>query len=83
MKNLTVVEQMYEQLEVNDPAFWNAAMIRDWLIENKQRFLQIEREQLVEAYHQGLLSELDGYYGTDYIGKEDAEQYYNETYGKK
>lgn len=81
MKNLTVVEQMYEQLEVNDSAFWNAAMIRDWLIENKQRFLQIEREQLVEAFYQGVERESD-LHGAALLDKEDAEKYYNETYKK-
>ena len=73
MTQQTVVEQIYEQLKVNDPDFWNADMIRDWLIENKEMFLKMEKEQIVKAFNEGTFS-LDE--------KINVEQYYNETYKK-
>lgn len=75
----TVLQQIYAQLQVNDPDFWNADMIRDWLIENKERFLQMEKEQIIDAYENGISDENERNLSGQFTN---AEQYYNETYNK-
>lgn len=50
---MTVIEELYKHLEVNDPEFWNAEMILDWAKENKQRFLDKEQQQLSKAWQEG------------------------------
>ena len=50
---MTVLEELYKHLEVNDPEFWNAQMILDWVKENKQTFLNKEQEQLSKAWQEG------------------------------
>ena len=80
MAQQTAVEKIYEQLEVNDPDFWNAAMIRDWFMENKERFLQMEKEQISKAWDDGDYA----YFHSKETGRDfdNGEQYYNETYNK-
>jgi hypothetical protein len=53
---MTVLEELYKHLEVNDPEFWNAQMILDWAKENKQRFLDKEQEQLNKAWQDGAVT---------------------------
>jgi adenylate kinase len=50
---MTVLEELYKHLEVEDPIFWNAQMILDWAKENKQKFLDKEQEQLSKAWQDG------------------------------
>ena len=53
---MTVLEELYKHLEVNEPEFWNAQMILDWAKENKQRFLDKEQEQLNKAWQDGAVT---------------------------
>ena len=48
----------------------------DTVIKKAQQLLEIEKEQITEAYLQGLYSEIK------MRGEKQSEQYYNETYGK-
>jgi len=50
---MTVFEEVYKDLEVNDSEFWNAQMILDWAKENKQRFLDKEQQQLSKVWQEG------------------------------
>jgi len=40
---------------------------------------EMEKEQIVEAFFQGVDRESDGH-GAMYLSRKDAEQYYNETF---
>lgn len=51
-------------------------------IKNTAVFMQakeMEKEQIVNAFYQGADKESDSH-GHMYLGKDDAEQYYNETF---
>jgi hypothetical protein len=74
----------------------------DWLQEKIQSYLsepmspkfaelfeearEIEREQIIEAHHQGEMNVLEGIFETELTearnDKEDATMYYDKTYGK-
>jgi len=79
MSKQTAVNQIFAQMKAGrkDTKFWNDSMLVDWLFEQEERYKQIEKEQIEEAYKEGNHSEMRG-------GKvifEKMEQYYNETYG--
>lgn len=50
----------------------------EWFLENQNKYLMIEKEQIINAYGQGVADEA----GEILDVTKDSEQYYNETYGK-
>ena len=72
-KNMTAVEWLIERLEINNSVsrqgeFWN-------LLKNQAK--QMEKEQIKDAHLIGLISSME------IEATKQAEQYYNETYGKQ
>jgi hypothetical protein len=79
MSKQTAVNQIFAQIKAarKDTKFWNDSMLVDWLLEQEEKYKQMEKEQIEDAYKEGNHSEMRG-------GKvifEKMEQYYNETYG--
>jgi len=76
MNKQTAVNQIFAQIKAarKDTKFWNDSMLVDWLLEQEERYKQMEKEQVMKSYYDG---EADGRHN-EYKGR---EQYYNETYG--
>ena len=72
-KKQTAVSQIFAQIKAarKDTKFWNDSMLVDWLLEQEERYKQMEKEQIVNA--------VDGFplYTRDLLGND----YYNELYG--
>jgi len=75
-KKQTAVNQIFKQLMASraDITFWNDSMLVDWLLEQEERYKQMEKEQIEDAI-------LDNRNITSQVTLKDAELYYNETYG--
>jgi hypothetical protein len=77
-KKQTALQWFIEQIELKGdmretPSISNVQLNFDTLnyIDLKRQALQMEREQIIDAYYEG----------KEYGFKEQGEQYYNETYG--
>jgi hypothetical protein len=75
MKKQTAVSQIFAQMKAGrkDTKFWNDSMLVDWLLEQEERYKQMEKEQIVNA--------VDGFplYTRDLLG----DDYYKELYGSE
>jgi hypothetical protein len=67
MKNQTAVEWLIQELNLHGYDF------------TIQRAKELEKQQIIEAYYIGADEESD-HHGAMYKDKDDAEQYYNQTY---
>jgi hypothetical protein len=76
MSKQTAVNQIFAQMKAGrkDTKFWNDTMVIDWLLEQEERYKQMEKEQMIDAI-------LDNRNITSQVTLKDAESYYNETYG--
>jgi hypothetical protein len=81
MKKQTAVNQIFAQIKAGrkDTKFWNDTMVIDWLLEQEERYKQMEKEQIIDAWNGGDYA----YFYSKETGRDfaDGEQYYNETYG--
>jgi predicted nucleic-acid-binding protein len=77
MSKQTAVNQIFAQIKAarKDTKFWNDSMLVDWLLEQEERYKQMEKEQMIDAI-------LDNRNITSQVTLKDAEKYYNETYGE-
>ena len=80
-KKQTAVSQIFAQMKAarKDTKFWNDTMVIDWLFEAEEWLLQMEKEQIEDAYTECWMN--DG--GNGFHKVKEAESYYNETYGDK
>ncbi len=70
MKKQTAVEWLQELYD-SRPAY------EEFILDDEfEQAKQMEKEQIKNAYHQGVVNEISIYYTPD------ADQYYNETYAK-
>jgi len=79
MSKQTAVNQIFAQIKAarKDTKFWNDSMVIDWLLEQEERFKQMEKEQMKEAA-------LDNVTTNEKLRKIfeiQFEDFYNETYG--
>jgi len=51
MSKQTAVNQIFAQIKAarKDTKFWNDSMLVDWLLEQEERYKQMEKEQMKEA----------------------------------
>jgi hypothetical protein len=70
-KKQTAVEWLVEQMDIKNPA---------WLKEKIQKAKEMEKEQIEDAWLNGMKSEIIAPFGINRY-KPEAEEYYNETYG--
>jgi hypothetical protein len=81
MSKQTAVSQIFAQMKAGrkDTKFWNDTMVIDWLLEQEERYKQMEKEQIEIAFAKSYLI------GCEEVSYNDAnkasEQYFNETYG--
>jgi len=75
-KKQTAVSQIFAQIKSarKDTKFWNDSMLVDWLLEQEERYKQMEKEQIQYAYWEGGMDKPKG--------SKECEHYYNETYGQ-
>jgi len=84
-KKQTAVSQIFAQIKAarKDTKFWNDSMLVDWLLEQKERYKQMEKEQMIDAWVNGCDNGYDK--ACDNITWEEMDSakdnYYNETYG--
>ena len=73
MSKETAVSQIFAQMKAGrkDTKFWNDSMLVDWLLEQEERYKQMEKEQIENAKNDKLYPIIGG-----------GRQYYNETYGR-
>jgi hypothetical protein len=69
----TAVEWLQEQYN-QCPKYEEQIYEQDW-----EQAKEMEKEQIVEAFFQGVDRESDGH-GAMYLCRKDAEQYYNQTF---
>jgi hypothetical protein len=79
MKKQTAVSQIFAQIKAarKDTKFWSDSMLVDWLLEQEERYKQMEKEQMKEAA-------LDNVTTNEKLRKIfeiQFEDFYNETYG--
>lgn len=81
MSKQTAVNQIFAQIKAarKDTKFWNDSMLVDWLLEQEERYNQMEKEQIEMACNQQEFEDIDGLGICETISK--GQQYYNETYG--
>ena len=77
MSKQTAVSQIFAQMKAGrkDTKFWNDTMVIDWLFEAEEWLKQMEKEQIEDAYGDGLNA-----HRVDFCNR---NEYYNETYGDK
>jgi hypothetical protein len=75
----TAVSQIFAQMKAGrkDTKFWNDTMVIDWLLEQEERYKQMEKEQIIKSYLDG---DSNGCGCYDWSTEEQAEDYYKETY---
>ena len=81
MSKQTAVSQIFAQIKAarKDTTFWNDSMLVDWLLEQEERYKQMEKEQMKEVA-------LDNVTTNEKLRKIfeiQFEDFYNETYGGK
>jgi len=79
-ENKTAVQQVFSELEKMQPGLFNIYSEdgRNF-INHFHKFLAIEKQQIINAFNEGEINSVD-YFNPENITKEEAEQYYNETY---
>ena len=70
MKNETAIQQLFSAIELVNVSSPNNPLI-EALLKSKARLMEIEKQQIIEAYDKGYL------FGETNIG----EDHYDETYG--
>ena len=77
MSKQAAVSQIFAQMKAGrkDTKFWNDTMVIDWLFEAEEWLKQMEKEQIEDAYGDGLNA-----HRVDFCNR---NEYYNETYGDK
>ena len=80
MSKQTATEWLVDQLECfgNKHELQMSWATVDELVDQAK---EMEKDQIIEAFFQGVDRESDGH-GAMYLGRKDAEQYYNETFKK-
>jgi hypothetical protein len=70
MSKQTAVSQIFAQIKAGrkDTKFWNDSMLVNWLLEQEERYKQMEKEQIEDAF---VIRPYTNF-----------EKYYNETYGE-
>jgi hypothetical protein len=80
----TAIDWLIEQMKELDRNGFNLQVSK--LNELGMQAREIEREQIIEAHHQGEMNVLEGIFETELTearnDKEDATMYYDKTYGK-
>ena len=73
----TAVQELFSKLETEYPSLFNTHSVdgRNF-INNYHQFLELEKQQIRQAYHRGLADHLQVYPSTGY----DSEKYYNKTF---
>ena len=68
------MQELFSQLEIEHPELFNVNTVEGKkFIHSYHRFIKAEKEQILNAYYQGSVSDFDGNY---------KEQYYNDTFNK-
>jgi hypothetical protein len=82
MSKETAVSQIFAQMKAGrkDTKFWNDSMLVDWLLEQEERYKEMEKEQIEDAWLNGMKSEMIAPFGINRY-RPKANEYYNETYG--
>jgi hypothetical protein len=80
MSKQTAVSQIFAQIKAGrkDTKFWNDSMLVDWLLEQEERYKQMEKDQHEETWFSSRVEDM----GDEFkVEQKSFEQYYNETYG--
>lgn len=78
MSKQSSVEQVFSHIKAsrNDIQYWNDSMLVDWLLEQEDRLKAMHKEEVQDAWRNGLINRLpEEYYN------ESFQYYYNETFG--
>ena len=79
MSKQTAVNQIFAQIKAarKDTKFWSDSMLVDWLLEQEERYKQMEKEQMKDVY----LTHCVKAERLRKIFEQQFDDYYNETYG--
>ncbi len=73
MKKQTAVNQIFAQIKAarKDTKFWNDSMLVDWLLEQEERYKQMEKEQIKNAFVIRPYTNFENYYNETYGGSDE------------
>lgn len=81
-KKQSSIEQVFSHIKAsrNDVQYWNDSMLVDWLLEQEDRLKAMHKEEIEDAWLNGMKGEMIAPFGMNRY-KPEAEEYYNETFG--